>query len=573
MCGLLLSIRAVSALEEPHRTVYESLQQCNRCRGPDSQISHTFRIVNEQNEELEVVLCASVLGLRGGGITSQPLKGKKGVLGWNGQVFQGLDIGEQENDTVRLMERLEDDEPIESVLGGIEGPYAFIYYQFATQTIHFQLDPLSRRSLLIHPPDSCKETKSSAFYLTSVRSDLCRENDLEMRALLGGEGGSIDLKKVRLGADGEVDASQGLVMKGHLPSDSGPFTRLTPTNAVIPSCSASEAESSARTEVKTFIRQVRDSVARRVENIPTLSEGEARVAVLFSGGIDCTFLAYLLDQCLPKNEPIDLINVAFAPPPQVLNDFEKKVLLKRQRKGVTTDDAEVDQSKQFDVPDRQTGRQSVAELRSVCPGREWRFVEIDVGYEESMQHRQRVVDLMYPTSTEMDISLAFPLYFASRGIGHLASKDGPSSPYTVKAKVYLSGLGADEQLGGYSRHRDAFFDRSWEGLIAETQMDILRLPTRNLSRDDRILSSHARDARYPYLDLSFVAYLSSLPIHLKCDPSLGKGIGDKRLLRLAADAAGLMLASSRKKQAMQFGTRSSRLGGGKGPGAGAMNIE
>jgi len=42
-------------------------------------------------------------------------------------------------------------------------------------------------------------------------------------------------------------------------------------------------------------------------------------------------------------------------------------------------------------------------------------------------------------------SLAFPLYFASRGVGTVQSiTGGAKSPYTVKAKVYLSGLGADE---------------------------------------------------------------------------------------------------------------------------------
>lgn len=38
-------------------------------------------------------------------------------------------------------------------------------------------------------------------------------------------------------------------------------------------------------------------------------------------------------------------------------------------------------------------------------------------------------------------SLAFPLYFASRGSGQLHST---GEAYQVKAKVYLSGLGADE---------------------------------------------------------------------------------------------------------------------------------
>ena len=105
-------------------------------------------------------------------------------------------------------------------------------------------------------------------------------------------------------------------------------------------------------------------------------------------------------------------------------------------------------------------------------------------------------------------------------------------------------------------------------------MDISRLPTRNLSRDDRIISSHARDARYPYLDLSFIAYLSSLPIHVKCDLRLEEGQGDKRLLRLATRSVGMTKTAERVKRAMQFGTRSSKMGAkqGRGPRAGEQQV-
>jgi asparagine synthetase B (glutamine-hydrolysing) len=36
-----------------------------------------------------------------------------------------------------------------------------------------------------------------------------------------------------------------------------------------------------------------------------------KVAVLFSGGIDSTMIARILDLVLPKSEEIDLINLAF----------------------------------------------------------------------------------------------------------------------------------------------------------------------------------------------------------------------------------------------------------------------
>lgn len=65
------------------------------------------------------------------------------------------------------------------------------------------------------------------------------------------------------------------------------------------------------------------------------------VGVLFSGGLDCTILALLADKYLPKDQSIDLINVAF-------------------RK---------DEKSTYDVPDRLTGRQSYEELKKLCPTR------------------------------------------------------------------------------------------------------------------------------------------------------------------------------------------------------------
>ena len=70
----------------------------------------------------------------------------------------------------------------------------------------------------------------------------------------------------------------------------------------------------------------------------------------------------------------------------------------------------------------------------------------------------------------MDRDLAMPLYFASRGIGKLhgsASSEVHPEPYKSTARVLLSGLGSDELLGGYSRHRVAFRNGSWTSLVDE----------------------------------------------------------------------------------------------------------
>lgn len=40
-------------------------------------------------------------------------------------------------------------------------------------------------------------------------------------------------------------------------------------------------------------------------------------------------------------------------------------------------------------------------------------------------------------------------------------------PYTSTAHVLLSGLGSDELLGGYGRHRSAFDSGGWPAVIEE----------------------------------------------------------------------------------------------------------
>ena len=62
-------------------------------------------------------------------------------------------------------------------------------------------------------------------------------------------------------------------------------------------------------------------------------------------------------------------------------------------------------------------------------------------------------------------------------------------------QVVLVGMGADEQLAGYGRHRSAFQRGSWPGLVAEIQTQLLAICERNLGRDDRVISDHGREAR------------------------------------------------------------------------------
>lgn len=70
----------------------------------------------------------------------------------------------------------------------------------------------------------------------------------------------------------------------------------------------------------------------------------------------------------------------------------------------------------------------------------------------------------------VDKSLALALYFASRGMGKVRNL-GETAPevYHSRARVILNGLGSDELLGGYGRHRTAYTTGGWEAVIKEVR--------------------------------------------------------------------------------------------------------
>ena len=111
-------------------------------------------------------------------------------------------------------------------------------------------------------------------------------------------------------------------------------------------------------------QQLVESLSLRVLDIPTppLADGKTRVAVLFSGGLDCTVLARLAHEVLDPDQGIDLLNAAFENPRVVAQ-------LRKEPNGDLPDFYEA-------CPDRITGRKSFAELCKVCPGRAFRFVAV-----------------------------------------------------------------------------------------------------------------------------------------------------------------------------------------------------
>ncbi|KAF7587700.1 hypothetical protein BBP40_006859 [Aspergillus hancockii] len=323
--------------------------------------------------------------------------------------------------------------------------------------------------------------------------------------------------------------------------------------------------------VKELEQKLRSSLALRIQNVrepPNFTaESNAKVAVLFSGGLDCTILARLSHELLPGGETIDLLNVAFENP---------RIAAAADKEGKAGSVYE-------NCPDRITGRSAFAELQTVCPDRNWRFVAIDIPYVETVGHRDTVKRLMRPHNTEMDLSIACALFFASRGQGFALDSQRSNTepnPYTTPARVLLSGLGADELFAGYARHGVAFSRSGFEGLIDEIDLDVSRLGKRNLGRDNRVIAHWGREARFPYLDEDFVSWVVQAPVWEKCgfglpgpeSDSAAAGIDpEKRALRLVALRLGMPNVAREKKRAIQFGSRTAKMEKGRVKGTDALS--
>ena len=154
-------------------------------------------------------------------------------------------------------------------------------------------------------------------------------------------------------------------------------------------------------------KKLRISMLPRVNDIPLPSIGNPespqheipRMAILFSGGVDCTVLARISHDLVPCCQAIDLLNVAFENPRVINAAKSKSGPGNRARDGpfpaaqtvaafqegnergfpprnkIRLDDHNAGRAVFDSCPDRATARKSLRELRQVCPGRTWNLIE------------------------------------------------------------------------------------------------------------------------------------------------------------------------------------------------------
>lgn len=478
-----------------------AVQDCIARRGPDSLEELHLCVADAQH----FTAVSSVLHLRGAETVAQPLVSDAFVLQWNGEIFaydgedqhapsEAVDFSLLSANDTQFLFSLLPKYKLAEILVRISGPWAFTLLSRREEVVYFGRDCFGRRSLLFCMGDTGLRIASVA----PGREEIWQE--AQSGVLYG-----YDIRARRL-------TTQQL-----------PFPGIT----VNPKTSH-ELHMAFEESVAQFHRHLSAAVQRRVLVVP---EAEA-VGILFSGGIDSVVLAAMAAEIVATRAGtlrIDLINVAFE------NEGFKRSL----KKG--TDYFE-------QVPDRIAGRAAFRELQQLYPQVAFAFEAVDVSTAQYEEARARVVQLLHPSRTVMDLSIGIGLWFGA----------GQGGARGRRRRVLLVGMGADEQQGGYGRHRAAFGSGSWAALAAEMQLDVGRIGARNLGRDDRCISDHGREGRFPYLDEALVAFVARQPIDFKYD-----GQEDKRLIRQLARQCGFTEAvSGRPKKALQFGAKTAKMTGG-----------
>uniref|UniRef100_A0A803L7R9 Asparagine synthetase domain-containing protein 1 n=1 Tax=Chenopodium quinoa TaxID=63459 RepID=A0A803L7R9_CHEQI len=478
--------------------------------------------IGMQQSVAAMYFVGAVLQLRGTKPVVQPLVSATGnVLIYNGEIYDGLYVSCDSNDTNVLLQSLENccccqshenvsscsGKPIPELLSSIKGPWAAIYWQDASRTLWFGRDALGRRSLLVHWPTS----EDSRLVLSSVSpASTSQEPDPEVEGRASNitywEELPCGVYSIAIDATGAGACLAGKIRKHEW------------MNYML----------------KDLIKWERKLIEPKLmefnsSNCSLLLGNSDILSASCNGGLDSMILAAILHECLDAEYDIDLLNVSF--------------------------NGEA-------APDRITSRAGLKELKRIAPLRRWRLVEIDADLSNLTMEMKQVMALINPAKTYMDLNIGIALRLASGGDGWVhevinsALHEGYQRfRYKSEARILLVGSGADEQCAGYGRHRTKYRNSSWLGLHEEMKLDMQRIWKRNLGRDDRCIADNGKEARFPFLDEDVIRSLLDFPLWEIADLNQPSGKGDKKILREVARLLGLHEAAIQPKRAIQFGSR------------------
>jgi len=563
MCGIALLLTDAWEMQ---------LESAIRSRGPN----HFEKSVHQEGKNV-LTFMASVLNLRSCSLIKQPVTDREGnVLLFNGEIYKGPGFGIKTSDTLYLSEAFRglDEQGIIYLLDQVEGPWSFIYW--SSGKIYYGRDKLGRRSL-VRSHDH------------KMISSVCANTAMDHWE--------------------EVPAGNGIFVLDL----NSMFTQFVQWPAV------SKIESVPKCEIvhslACFCSALEEAVRIRVE-----SQFGADIGILFSGGLDCTVLAALAHKYVPSGSAIDLLNASFERnSPDRLTAISSWQELKREFPSrvwnlvcidKTIDDIDDVEKRIFQLIYPKTSHMDFnigTALWFASGGNGYLYKEpnyIPEAHDSDLWEKLlgnirdppvEVATNKTKKNCELDsmkncgkVSKA-KCAFSSCGFcckHHQLNKGVTCKVHKLKRKsqvldeekplelkeevlvfdafhstasVLISGLGADEYLGGYGRHRVSFNRGGWPALLDEIEIDKNRIWERNLGRDDRCISDSGKEVRHPFLDENFIKTLESIPIQHVVDPSLDRGIGEKRILRLLCYQLGLRRTCAFDKRAIQFGTRVAQI--------------
>ncbi|KAJ4960612.1 hypothetical protein NE237_020522 [Protea cynaroides] len=546
----------------------------------------------------ELHFLGATLQLRGINPVFQPLVDTSGnVLVYNGEIFGGIEVGSDSNDSEILMDALgrccscdcdasergcsSTGKVLSSVpelLSTIKGPWALIYWQDSSKTMWFGRDALGRRSLLVHWPtlDDSRLLLSSVSPLSLIKNDIdfeseglnfweelpcgiysvCFDASKASRFLVGTarkhEWTDPGLKEL-IKWDRAFVRPQGEELKlcnlavvedqsvMNSTSQDGMLSELSSPHIVEQAkLRPAVIQHSVPLPVFKVLNALRESVIRR-----TAQNKIFQRTVLESRGKNVAPVAVLFSGGLDSMILAALLDKCIDP-------IYKIDLLNVSFDGQS-------------APDRISARAGVKELQRNAPMRRWNLVEVDADLSDLGSEIKCVMSLIFPANTYMDLNIGIALWLAAGGDGWVDEgisinheEDHRRIKYKSEAKILLVGSGADEQCAGYGRHKTKYRLGGWPGLHEEMRLDMQRIWKRNLGRDDRCISDNGKEARFPFLDEDVIRTLLDIPLWEVADLDQPLGKGDKKILREVARLLGLEEVSSLPKRAIQFGSRIAR---------------
>lgn len=505
MCGILLVYNSSAGFEDQFIEFYEGDQISLTGRLPnglDPYISDKL-IPLIQNRgpnyislrsigSLNTLWVSSILSLRQPFTTQSVVVGdNRFVLQFNGELYND-EI--QFNDTQYIVSLLSHENcDIPNIIRRLNGEFSYTIFDTLNNSIYFGRDAIGKRSLSYY-----LDTGHSQLYVASVTGH-STQNYINCKA-----GIIYRYDTLNHTLDSSLSIQQPYKVTNLVDLEQ---TMLCDT-------------------IDHLYLKLARSVQRRIDSIHPRHVENSPIAVLFSGGLDCSVLVALICRHLitngSKNTVLELLNVAFENPRTKLQPC--------------------------DAPDRKLAIQSHQMLQNMFPTVKIKLIEIDIPYDEYLKFKPRVIDLMYPKQTEMDLSIAIAFYFASRGVGHITEDQDQRIPYTRHGIVLFSGLGADELYGGYHK----FNNKSLDELTVELASQINNIHDRNLNRDDKVIADNGVEVRYPFLDNDVVKYSTEkVPINFKINKLILRELADKKL--------NLDFIAMEPKRAIQFGSKSAKM--------------